>query len=81
MKELVVIIAGLLLGAGAAGLSTRSMQLGVLIVGAVVVGTAWSRIVGEHELLALWDITQALVAGAAGLVLTQAIERRRATVP
>lgn len=78
MNEVVVILAGLLLGAGATRIQATRLRIAAIVVGAVVLGTVWSRIVGEAEALALWDITQALVAAVAGLALAQAVERRTA---
>jgi hypothetical protein len=71
LKEIVVILAGVALGAGAAQIDAVARRAIVVVVGAVVIGTAWSRIVGEHELLALWDIAQALVAAVATVVLVR----------
>ncbi len=71
MQELVVIAAGLLLGAAAAPLPSRTARVLVIVVGAIVIGTLWSRIVGEAEVLALWDSAQALAAAFVALALVR----------
>lgn len=68
MKELVIVLLGLLLGGGASLLPTAGRRWLVVAGGAVVLGALWSRLMGEAELLALWDTAQALVAAAAGLL-------------
>lgn len=75
MNEIVVILAGCLLGAGATQIASRRLRIAAVVLGAVVLGTAWSRLVGEHELLALWDSAQALAGALAAIALLGA--RRR----
>jgi hypothetical protein len=78
VQEIVVIVAGLALGAGATRVAAPRLRAAVIVIGAVVLGTAWSRIVGEAEALALWDITQALVAALAAVALIGARRALRA---
>lgn len=77
MQELIVIVAGLLLGSAASPIASRPLRAAAIIAGVAVIGTAWSRLVGEPEALALWDITQALLAAVAGLSLTRLATGRR----
>jgi hypothetical protein len=77
MQEVVVLVLGFALGAAAGRLQARRLRAAVVVIGAAVLGTAWSRIVGEAEPFALWDMTQALVAAVAGLALTRQAATRR----
>ena len=73
MQELVVIVAGLVLGLAAARIASTRLRVAAVVVAAVVVGSTWSRIAGEAEALALWDSAQALLAAVAGLAFSRAI--------
>lgn len=81
MQELVVIVAGLVLGLAAGRIASTRLRVAAVAVGAVAVGSAWSRIVGEAEALALWDSTQALVAAVAGLAISRVVAQPRGDVP
>ena len=77
MQEVVVIVLGLVLGAAAGRIRSRTWRGIIVVTGAAVIGTAWSRIVGEAKALALWDMTQALVAAVAGLAISRVAVARR----
>jgi hypothetical protein len=77
MQEVVVLVLGLALGAAAGRIRSRRSRAAVVVIGTAALGTAWSRLVGEAEPFALWDMTQALVAAVAGLAVTRVAAARR----
>lgn len=79
MQELVPIICGMVLGPATLALSSGRPRLAVRLGAALVIGVAWSTIVGEGgALFAAWDAAQALGAALLGAIAAQRVLSARA---
>jgi hypothetical protein len=76
VQELIVIVAGFGLGVAAAPIASRLRLALVLVIGAAIIGPAVSRLAGEAEAFAAWDVAQALVASVAAVTLVRRMAAR-----